>query len=144
MIEAASRFHAGALAAIHAAAFPPGARWGADAMALQLEQPGGYGLVDAAGGFVLARVTVDEAELLTLAVAPAARRGGLGRALLAAAMDEAGRRGAGSMVLEVAEANDVARRLYARAGFARVGLRRDYYGVSSDAEILRAVIAFRD
>ncbi len=141
MIEAATPFHAAALAAIHGAAFPPGARWGADAMALQLGLPGAYGFIDADGGCVLARVAADEAEILTLAVLPEARRHGLGRALLAAAMAEAAARGALSMVLEVGARNAPAQALYAGAGFGRVGLRTGYYGGGEDALILRATIA---
>ena len=37
--------HAHVLAAIHAASFDPGQRWGADAMALQLAQPGAFGFL---------------------------------------------------------------------------------------------------
>lgn len=130
--------HAAALALIHAAAFPPGARWGADAMWLQLGLPGAFGLIDAAGGMVLARVAGDEAEILTLAVAPAEQRRGVGGRLLRAAMAEAATRGAVSMVLEVAERNMAGRGLYAGAGFVGVGRRRGYYGGGEDALVLRA------
>ena len=40
MISQATPAHAAALAAIHAAAFPPREAWGADAIALQLALPG--------------------------------------------------------------------------------------------------------
>ena len=139
-LEPATPFHAAALAAIHAAAFPPGARWGQDAMALQLGLPGAFGFIDAAGGCVLARVAADEAEVLTLAVAPAARRQGLARRLLEGAVAEAGARGAASMVLEVATSNEAARALYAGFGFHEVGRRRGYYAGGEDALILRAPI----
>ncbi len=129
-----------ALAAIHAAAFPLGERWGADALSLQLGLPGAFGLVDEVGGFVLARVAADEAEILTLAVAPPARRQGRARRLLGAAVTEAGRRGARSMVLEVSVRNEAARALYARAGFAEVGRRPRYYAGGVDALILRAPV----
>ena len=137
-VEPATPAHAAALAAIHAAAFPPGERWGPDAMALQLAQPGGFGFVAPAGGLVLARVAADEAEVLTLGVAPGARRAGLGRLLLRAAMAGAASRGAVSMVLEVAAGNAPAQALYAAAGFAAVGRRRRYYPNGADALVLRA------
>lgn len=133
--------HAEVLAAIHALAFPPAERWGADAMVLQLAQPGGFGFVAAAGGFVLARVAADESEILTLAVAPAARRRGLARLLLHRARMEAATRGAASMVLEVAAANDPAQALYAAAGFVPVGRRRRYYPNGADALVLRAPLS---
>ncbi|MGG5820674.1 GNAT family N-acetyltransferase [Falsiroseomonas sp. HW251] len=125
-----------ALAALHAKAFPPTGRWGADAIRLMLEMPGAFGL-HAKGGFVLARVAADEAEILTLAVAPGHRRRGLGGALLAGAMAQAVLRGAAAMFLEVSEANAAARALYAAAGFAEAGRRRRYYPDGADALVLR-------
>jgi [ribosomal protein S18]-alanine N-acetyltransferase len=139
MIRAAPA-HAAALAAIHAAAFAPPEAWGSDAMALQLGMPGAFGFLDPRGGMVLARAVTDEAEILTLAVAPEARRQGIARALLAAAMEEARTRGAAAMFLEVAEPNRVARALYAAAGFTQLGKRRGYYPNGEDALVLRAVL----
>lgn len=126
-----------ALAALHAAAFPEGERWGADAIRLMLEMPGAFGLHLPGQGFVLARVAADEAEILTLAVVPGARRQGHGGALLAAAMAGAAARGAAAMFLEVSERNAAARALYAAAGFAEAGRRRRYYPDGADALVLR-------
>lgn len=91
-------------------------------------------------GFLLGRVVADEAELLTLAVAPAARRRGVAGGLVEGFLAEARRRGAATAFLEVAADNDAARRLYQRAGFAPAGRRRGYYhgasGGTVDALIL--------
>lgn len=125
------------LAALHAAAFPPAERWDAAAIRVLLELPGGFGLVQPGVGFVLARVAADEAEILTLAVAPVARRQGHGGGLLAGAMAAAVARGAAAMLLEVAEHNAAARALYAAAGFAEAGRRRRYYQDGADALVLR-------
>lgn len=130
--------HAAAMAAIHAAAFQPGAQWGPDVMALQLGLPGAFGFIDPAGGFVLARVAADEAEIITLAVAPEARRRGIARALLQQAMTRAATAGAATMVLEVAAANLAAAALYAGAGFVQAGHRPRYYPDGADALIMRA------
>lgn len=54
-----------------------------------------------------------------LAVAEDARGRGIGTALLEAAIDEATRRGASAVVLEVVDTNPAARRLYERLGFER-------------------------
>ncbi|MBU8536900.1 GNAT family N-acetyltransferase [Falsiroseomonas tokyonensis] len=124
-------------ASLHAAAFPPGEAWGADAIALMLDLPGAFGLLRPGAGFVLARVAADEAEILTLAVHPAQRRAGLGSALLAEAMAGAVLRGAAAMFLEVSERNAAGRALYAAAGFAEVGRRRRYYPDGADALVLR-------
>ena len=131
---------AAALAAIHAAAFPPADRWGVDAIRLLLEMPGVFGLA-LPRGFVLARVAADEAEILTLAVEPEARRQGIGGTLLVHAMATAAARGAAAMFLEVSEANGAARALYAAAGFAAAGQRRRYYPDGSDALVLRRELA---
>ena len=129
------------MAVIHADAFPAGESWGADAIFLQLALPGVFGLIAPAGGMLLARVASDEAELLTLAVMPAARRQGLGSALVRAAMREAAARGARTMFLEVSEANNAARGLYAASGFAEVGRRSRYYRNGAAALVLRAALS---
>ncbi len=136
-IAPAAKEHAAVLAAIHAAAFPPGEAWGKDAIELQLALPGVFGLFDARGGMVLARVAADEAEVLTLAVVPEMRRQGIAAALLRTALAEATARGARVAFLEVAVGNHAAQVLYAGAGFAEAGRRRRYYADGSDAIVLR-------
>jgi len=133
--------HAAALAAIHAEAFPPRETWGEDAIALQLAMPGAFGLLHPRGGMILARVAADEAEVLTLAVAPEIRRQGVAAALLAGAMAAAREQAARTMVLEVAIGNAAARALYERAGFVEAGRRPRYYPDGGDALILRARLA---
>ena len=128
------------LAALHARAFPPDQRWGEVALGAMLGLEGGFGLVaggERPEGFVLARAVAGEAEIMTLAVDPAARRRGLGRLLLEGALAEAARRGAAVLFLEVSEGNAAARALYAGAGAAEVGRRRRYYADGSDALVLR-------
>ena len=101
-------------------------RWSAASVASTLAAPGTVALV-APEGCALLRVVADEAELLTIAVAPSARRRGLGRWLLDACLAEAGRRGATVLHIEVGAANTAAIALYGAAGFARAGLRPGYY-----------------
>jgi len=137
---AATPAHAPALAALHEAAFPPRERWGADTFALQLELPGVFGWIEEAAGFVLARAIAGEAEILTIAVHPEARRRGVGRRLLAAAAEGALLRDAGELFLEVSHSNDAARALYLSAGFIQVGLRVRYYPDGSDALVMRRAI----
>jgi ribosomal-protein-alanine N-acetyltransferase len=101
---------------VHAAAFPAGEAWDAAIIAAQLGLPGVFGLVADAGGMILARCTADEAEILTLAVDPAARRRGVGRALVTAAAAAAAARGATRLLLEVS-AGTAAARLDFGAGY---------------------------
>ncbi len=73
-------------------------------------------------------LTVAEtAQILTVAVLPAARRAGVGRLLVRALVAEARRRRATEVLLEVREDNEAARRLYESEGFAVLGRRRGYY-----------------
>jgi [ribosomal protein S18]-alanine N-acetyltransferase len=88
---------------------------------LTLAERGGLGV-----GFALTRSTLDEAELLLLAVAPNARRLGIGSALLRTVVADCGVRGVSKLHLEMREGND-AIRLYTKNGFGKVGERRDYY-----------------
>jgi ribosomal-protein-alanine N-acetyltransferase len=78
-------------------------------------------------GFVMARVVADEAEILTIAVEPALRGKGVGRALLSASLRQAAHAGARAMFLEVDEDNAAALALYRRLGFVKVGERPGYY-----------------
>lgn len=77
-------------------------------------------------GFALSRAVADEAELLLIAVDPAAQQSGIGSALVADFVALASANGARRLHLEVREGN-IAIALYERAGFSLVGRRRDYY-----------------
>lgn len=76
------------------------------------------------GGFWM---MVDEAHISTLAVAPAYRRRGVGELLLLAMIEEADRRGAATVTLEVRVSNLAAQRLYEKYGFTVQGRRVRYY-----------------
>ena len=80
-----------------------------------------YGHAD---GFIVLQSLPDGAEILTLAVAPAAQRQGVARSLIAHAQS---RLGAARLWLEVAEDNAPARALYAAYGFRQSGRRSKYY-----------------
>ena len=129
-----------ALAALHAEAFS--APWDARAFADLLAQPGVLLRIEA-DGFILIRVVLDEAEILTLAVRPGARRQGLGRRLVERACVAAKDAGAETLFLEVAEDNAAARVLYARAGFVEIGRRKAYYA-SPDGRRIDALVLHRD
>ena len=137
---------AAVLAALQAAAFgkQPGAEiWSESSLAGLLVTPGCLGLIALGGGqplgFGLARVAAGEAEILSLGVLPAARRLGLGRALLDALVAQAATHGMQEVFLEVAADNPAGIGLYEAAGFRRVGRRAGYYprgGTPVDALIL--------
>jgi ribosomal-protein-alanine N-acetyltransferase len=116
------------LAALHRACFDDG--WTHATLQTLLADPGTFGVMAGrrpAFGFVLCRLVVDEAEILTIVVADERRGRGWGGRLLHTALCGAAARGARRVLLEVAETNAVARRLYTRAGFMQVGWRQSYY-----------------
>jgi [ribosomal protein S18]-alanine N-acetyltransferase len=129
--------HAEVMAAIHAAAFPAHDAWSQAVFRQHLELPGVFGLLHSSGGLILVRVAADEGEILTLAVVPEARRGGIATALLQESTMTASAMGATAVFLEVSVINSAALALYTRAGFRTAGRRRDYYLDRSDALVLR-------
>lgn len=137
-LRAARGEDAGDLAALHAAAFA--SPWSRADHADLLASPGAFALLAEGEGFILCRAIAGEAEILTLAVAPAARRRGTGRALVEAAAGVAGTLGAETLFLEVAHDNAAALALYDAAGFSRVGLRRGYYASGADAVVMRRAL----
>lgn len=114
------------------AAFEPcfGEAWTASQCAGLLPLPGVWLTLardgDAMVGFSLSRVVADEAELLLLAVKPAARGRGIGKSLLNHFQRAAISRGARRLHLEVRDGNGAVN-LYKTSGFTLVGRRRGYY-----------------
>jgi [ribosomal protein S18]-alanine N-acetyltransferase len=86
-------------------------------------------------------VVADQAQILTIGTVPDRRRQGIGQALLDALLDEAKRRGASAVFLEVRVDNEAAQALYRRNGFADLRVRRGYYenGRVDGLEMQRAV-----
>ena len=86
-----------------------------------------------------------DADIQTIAVAPVARGAGLGRALMVALIDEAGRRGSREVFLEVRADNPVAQRLYDSLGFRRIAFRARYYQPDDvDAIVMRLKLAVHE
>ena len=137
-VEFAGPERAEALAALHAAAFDR--PWTSGEIA-DLMRSLGVVAFEAPGGCILVRVLSEEAEVLTLAVEPAVRRRGTGRALVRAAVAAAETAGARAIFLEVAADNAPAVALYEGEGFERAAVRRGYYarpgGPAEDALLLR-------
>jgi ribosomal-protein-alanine acetyltransferase len=95
------------------------------------------GAVDGYAG-LLAPAGAGQADIQTIAVAPHARRRGLGRALMVALLDEARQRGAHEVFLEVRADNPNAQALYLSLGFEQIAVRAKYYQPDGvDAHIMR-------
>ncbi len=114
---------------------------GRDVIAEAAVAAGPWGKSRKLAGFVLSRLVVDEAEILTIAVAPRFRRRGVGSALLATHLASLAGRGAKVLFLEVEAGNHAALALYAQFDFHQIGERKAYYrkadGSSEAALMLR-------
>ena len=118
------------MAGIHAASFaaPFGnGGWDALEMSGHIAKDVCFGSGDPLTAFIILRCAADEAEILTIATAPVARRTGQGRALLNAALDSLAAKGVREVFLEVAEDNLAAQALYRASGFGAMGRRPGYY-----------------
>ena len=119
------------LAAIHASAFPR--PWGTLDFERMLGERGivadglFLGRATKPSGFVLSRIVLDEAEIITVAIGAEARGKGHARPLLTHHLDALSRRGVARVHLEVEEGNGPAIALYRRAGFRETGRREGYY-----------------
>ncbi|WP_323005732.1 N-acetyltransferase [Pseudorhodobacter sp.] len=120
-----------ALAALHARVFTTPRPWSAAEFAALMGGPGVYVLGDPLG-FVMGRAIAGEAEVLTLAVAPEARRQGVARGLMARFENNALEKHAETAFLEVAEDNSAAIHLYLSLGYTEAGRRRGYFAPPQD------------
>ncbi|NEM91258.1 ribosomal protein S18-alanine N-acetyltransferase [Galbitalea soli] len=103
---------------------------------LVAEQPDTPGLLGYAG--LLAPEGSADADIQTIAVAPAARRRGLGRQLMEALIAEARARRCRTIFLEVRADNPTAQHLYDTLGFEQIAVRPRYYQPDDvDANIMR-------
>jgi N6-L-threonylcarbamoyladenine synthase len=107
--------------------------WSAAMIGDELEQEAAHSRVavgahagEGVAGFLLGRRYPDVWHVMDLAVAPAMRRRGIARALVAEFLAAACSAGRG-VVLEVREGNEEAVALYGSLGFATAGVRRRYY-----------------
>jgi [ribosomal protein S18]-alanine N-acetyltransferase len=139
VISEAHKNDAAAIAAVHAASFNRG--WSelelqallGDRNVLAHRQMAGRTL----SGFILSRLAAGEAEILSVAIAPAWRGRGYARPLLDLHLRRLAGLGTRTVFLEVDKGNTPARRLYARAGFFEVGQRQGYYDSGAAALVLR-------
>lgn len=144
-VEPATRRDVPSLAQLHAASFHRG--WGENEFDDMLAETNtlvhrlrlGRSVI----GFAVSRMAADEAEILSIAMAPGYRGRGLSRDLLRTHLGHLAGRGVRTVFLEVEENNAPARRLYDRAGFTVAGRRERYYREAGGKE-LNALVMRRD
>ena len=133
---------ANAISHLHAACFPR--PWSEGDFQAFLDDEDVFGSVithdHALVGCILLRQTAEEAEILTLAVAPDHRRCGIAYTLMESSHRNAFQRGVRRISLEVACDNRGAYTLYKRLAYEQVGLRPAYYrrenGTTEDARVM--------
>jgi len=108
-----------------------GAIAGTDVADVAAEEILGYAGLDHAG---------DTADVMTIAIAPAGRRRGLGTLLLDTLVTRTRARGEHHLLLEVRADNTAALALYDRAGFTTLTTRRRYYPGDVDAHVMRLTL----
>jgi ribosomal-protein-alanine N-acetyltransferase len=138
-ISEARQRDAAAIASLHAASFQRG--WGEDEFHRLLIDRAVVAHRAMIGrtmvGFILSRMAAGEAEILSVAIAPAWRGRGFARPLLDLHLRRLAGLGVRAVFLEVDENNEPACRLYRNAGFSEVGVRKGYYQEGASALVLR-------
>ena len=72
-------------------------------------------------------IVVDQGHIINVAVHPAYRRQGVGKALIAEMLRRTGPEGVTAYTLEVRRSNEAALALYDSFGFRPAGIRKNYY-----------------
>ncbi len=132
------------IAALHARLFNP--PWDEQSISELIEHPAAAALIAQArdptemAGFVIGQLAADEAEILSIGVAPEWQRKGIARTMVEGLVRAAKRAEVNRLFLEVAEDNEAALGLYKALDFSAVGRRKGYYarpgGTHVDAVIL--------
>ena len=100
----------------------------------------GCEMIASQNSFVVWRVIDDEAEIISLGVAPVARRTGTASTLMQLVENDVKQMGVKTIFLEVDNANIPAIELYKKTGFSDVGIRPHYYENGHDAIIMKKEI----
>ena len=133
--------HTAQIAALEAACFSD--PWPESILQQELENPLSLWLCamdgDTVAGYIGSQTVLGEADMMNVAVSPAYRRQGLGRALVLALCEALKTQmQATVLTLEVRDSNAAAIALYEDLGFTQIGLRKNYYQhPKEDARILR-------
>jgi ribosomal-protein-alanine N-acetyltransferase len=140
----ASSDRADEIAALHARLFDPA--WDTESIVNSIEDPTSASFIAqirepaVLAGFVLGRIAADEAEIITIGVAPEWQKRGIGRRMVEGLVRAARRAEVKRVYLEVATDNLAAGALYTSMGFRPAGGRKGYYkradGPNVDAIIL--------
>ena len=133
--------HVPQIAALEALCFGSAA-WSEMSIEGELRSVWSYWLVavedDQVVGYIASQSSVDESDVMNVAVHPDWRRKGIAEKLMESLVEALKSRGSHALTLEVRASNAPAIALYEKLGFSQVGLRKNYYrNPKEDALILR-------
>ena len=116
--------------------------WSEKSVASELDNKWALWLVavedDRVIGYIGSQTSIDETDVMNVAVHPDFRRRGIAECLINRLVDELKQRGIHALMLEVRSSNAPAITLYEKLGFVQVGCRKNYYrNPKEDALILR-------
>ena len=116
--------------------------WSEMSIASELRSIWSYWVVavcdDQVVGYIGSQSSIDESDVMNVAVHPDWRRQGIAEQLIVHLIDQLKSRGSHALMLEVRASNAPAIALYEKLGFRQVGLRKNYYrNPKEDALILR-------
>ena len=116
--------------------------WSEKSVASELDNQWALWLVaeedDVVTGYIGSQTSIDETDVMNVAVHPDYRRRGIAEMLINALVTELKNRGSHALMLEVRASNAPAIALYEKLGFRQVGCRKNYYrNPKEDALILR-------
>jgi ribosomal-protein-alanine N-acetyltransferase len=136
--------HLGDVAVLEQLCFPE-EPWSEQALGVLCRDHGtGYVAVDEDGhalAYVGMTYAADEGSITNVATHPAARRKGLGRAVVGALLAKASELALAFVYLEVRPSNEAAIALYQSLGFETVGRRKNFYRhPTEDALLMQAAI----
>ena len=114
--------------------------WSEQSIASELKSTWSYWLValeaDRVVGYVGSQSSIDEADIMNVAVHPDYRRQGIAESLINKLVCDLKTRGSHALMLEVRASNAPAIALYERFGFAVDGIRKNYYKNPTENAVL--------
>lgn len=114
--------------------------WSENALSAELEKEDSHFLVAVSDGELYGYIGVQEimgeAYITNVAVFGNRRKNGVGKALVDAACEGAAKRNCEFITLEVRESNLGAISLYEKAGFEKVGVRKNFYSRPTENAVL--------
>ena len=116
--------------------------WSEKSVASELDNKWALWLVavedDQVIGYIGSQTSIDETDVMNVAVHPDFRRRGIAESLIIRLVEELKNRGSHALMLEVRASNAPAIALYEKSDFLQVGCRKNYYrNPKEDALILR-------